>query len=52
MNIFTYSAQSKQINNKINMKTKDNLNIRMSEDKQGNVEDTKGVIKIRKLKDR
>ena len=27
------------------MNTKDNLNIRMSEDKHGNVEDTKDVIK-------
>jgi hypothetical protein len=35
----------KQINIKINMNTKDNLNIRISEDKQGNVEDTGDVNK-------
>ena len=44
------SDKPKQVNNKINMNTKDNLNIRMNEDKQGNVEDTTGVIKSRKLK--
>jgi hypothetical protein len=44
------SDKPKQINNKINMNTKDNLNIRMSEDKQGNVEDTRDVIKCCKSK--
>ena len=34
------------------MNTKDNLNIRINEDIQGNVEDTKDVIKSRKSKDR
>jgi hypothetical protein len=44
------SDKPKHINNKINMNTKDNLNIRLSEDKQENVNDTKGVIKNRNLK--
>ena len=39
------SDKPKQINIKINMNTKDNLNIRMNENKQGNVEDIKDVIK-------
>ena len=44
------SDKPKQINNKINMNTKDNLNIRINEDIQGNVEDTKDVIKCYKSK--
>ena len=44
------SDKPKQVNNKINMNTKDNLNIRMNEDKQGNVGDTTGLIKSLKTK--
>jgi hypothetical protein len=44
------SVKPKQINNKIFMNTLDNLNIRMNEDIQGNVEDTKDVIKSRQSK--
>ena len=44
------SDKPKHIKNKINMNTKDNLNIRMNEDIQGNVEDTTGLIKSRQSK--